>query len=562
MANAWLNTEHPIYRERKIEWQINERRFRAGMDVLQELRRFDWEAGVDIRGQSTRSQELAAQTAVEKEIAAGGRFNRTHFASRQGEATYINFPEAFATILVGHMMSKAPERDLSLDFGTLGKVQRAKGVRDPSRAELIYFNADGVGTDGSQWNNFWTEVAKWAMATGHRWNMVEATRQRPQSLADEIAGRRPYLVHYSPLRVTNWQYEAGTLLFAILKFPYRNPRVVGEEMVGNDWQEGRRLLTAAGFKDFGDQYAAGGWWDFDKDGEPMPGRTGTWESTRGKIPMWATIYQRDTDRFSRSGTFEIGQAAVAYMNIDSAASFDAWDAAQSVEFLLGVTQEAHNLAMSLLEQGTRYPPLPSDAEAKTRPDVADGSIGAVAAEVFDKRLARILEAIRRISVMESSSAPDSSGLSKEMGFLEGKSPRLRLFASELEASQNIAISFLEQRNGATQPTGSVQWARDFDLAPILEQLDAFLKLQVEAGITSPTLTKRALMRAADEASLLSQDDDRSKIEKEYDDAIANSIADAAQRRSILGEGFLPGTGGGGGGGGNGAPAPAGAGGAA
>src|ERR1041385_6427436 len=75
MANAWLQVEHPIYHERKIEWQINERRFRAGMDVLQELRRFDWEAGLDITGKSTRSQELAVQTAVEKEIAAGGKYN-------------------------------------------------------------------------------------------------------------------------------------------------------------------------------------------------------------------------------------------------------------------------------------------------------------------------------------------------------------------------------------------------------------------------------------------------------------------------------------------------------
>lgn len=542
MPNDWLKTEHPLYTERRPEWERCERRFRGGLGVLKELRRFDWETGAS-GGASDKSDERALQAAVEARLLLQQLDDVSHFEQRQSMATYVSFPEAFAALLVGHMMRQAPEADSALKFGTLGDVARQERTTTPSQAELVYYNVDGIGNDGSMWDNFWTEVEKWAMCTGHRWMMVEA-RQKPTNREDEMRGRRPFLVSYSPLAVTNWHHEDGQLQMAIIKLPYREPRLDNGSFSGNETKYGHRLLTRAGFQGFGDAYEGGGWWDFDEDGNQRANRSGTWEGTKGEIPLWIHYYERDREKLSRSGVFEIGQAAIAHMNLSSAADFDAWDAASSLTWLAGVDRSGFGLAMEKVASGSRFVPLPPaeiGGDKAIVPSVSDGSQGAVTAGVFEGRLKSILEAVRELAAREVSGTPDSSGLSKQMGFQDAKSPRLSLMASEMESSQNTAIRFLELRFGKTSPSGAVKWPREFELAPVLDKLNGFLDAQETANVRSPELTARALMVAADNAGLISDDDDRKKLHDEFVKLVGDGAKAAAQERSMLG-GFLGGGG--------------------
>jgi hypothetical protein len=64
------------------------------------------------------------------------------------------------------------------------------------------------------------------------------------------------------------------------------------------------------------------------------------------------------------------------------------------------------------------------------------------------------------------------------------------------------------------PEGSVAWVRDFDLAPVLDNVERFLDVQEKAGVTSSTLTSRALRQAAEQSGLLTDDDDSDEIEEE------------------------------------------------
>jgi hypothetical protein len=124
-----------------------------------------------------------------------------------------------------------------------------------------------------------------------------------------------------------------------------------------------------------------------------------------------------------------------------------------------------------------------------------------------------------------------------MGFMDGRSPRLALLASELEASQNTAIRFLELRFGKSKPSGSVKWPREFDLEPLLDQIDRFLDAQDRAGVRIPLFTARAIVQAAREAGLATDDDDVAKITSAVEKQITDGEAAKVQQRSAL-ENFL------------------------
>lgn len=532
--NDFLASTHPLYDARKLEWEANERRLRGGWHVLNELQRFDWET-------SPRAGELGLlpgeiNPRPNRDDVPGGydahARSGAHFVARRSRAVYLNFPDMFSTLLIGHVFRKSPIVDQGLSFGTLGEVTRPSTTSKPSRAELVYYNVDGVGNDGSQWTTWWTKVSKWASATGHRWVAVDAPAVKPVSLADEIAGRRPYLVHYSPLMVTNWHYEDGVLQFAIVKFPYRRPRMENGKLVDNQVQYGYRLMVRKGFDGFGGSYTGGGWWEFDTKNKLLPGRQGTWDATNGDIPMWPHFYERDEEMFSRSGLSELGNAAVAWMNLESAASFDAWDAATSLQFLLGVNAAAFNLAMDKIVDGSRYVPIPLDPEVKVSPQVHDGSTGAVTSQVFDERMNQIRLSVREIAGMEASGRPESSGESKRMGFAESKSPRLSLLASEIEGSQNTALHFLEQRFGNMTPTGAVTWPRDFEIVPIMDRIERVFDLEALSGYKSRTVGTKAMVAAVIEAGLVTDDDERKKIEGEYDTAAKERQDETTQLRTL------------------------------
>ena len=538
----WLGSKHPIYLDNEDMWRRMETRFYGGEPVLEELREFDWE----VRHRTEMGVDDEQQRQALRE---SGWFNNEtdHFQLRQRMSVYINFGDLFSRTIVGHLMRKRPTPEEGLDFGTLGAIS-TEDDGEPSQAELVYYNADGVGNDGSQWDNFWGSASRHAMSTGHRWIMVESPISAPATRADEIEGVRPYLVEYGPLDVTNWFFAGGHLQFAILVYHERNPRIERDRLEGNDPEKRYLLMTREGFEGFGDEFAGGGWFRFDADQKPLweesstrdeddeiepSSAMGEWSSTDGEIPMFPLFYERAKSTpshaaMSRSGTVEISQAAIAYMNLSSAADFDVWDAAQSMQFILGADAEGYNLAIAKMKEGNKTIPITINKKTGNPPTIYDGSSGAVVAQTFETRLGRKMEEARELAALEATSAADSSGASKQAGFADIRAPRLALMASEVEQAQNTAIHFLEMRFGNAAPTGSVEWPREFELTPLMDSIRELFELQVLAGVESPTLTTRAMMAAVRSKGLATDDKVEATIEAELQESADAALAEKTQ----------------------------------
>lgn len=531
---SWLQIEHPVYESQKPLWERNERRFYGGDAVLNELRPFDWEARSDQPSARLRSEAVR------------------HYEDRKLQATYINFVDLFARTMVGHLMRHAPQPDEGLSFGTLGAVSRADDNAAPTQAELVYYNADGVGNDGSQWDNFWAACAMQAMVTGHRWIMCEAPPVAPENRAEEEEGQRPYLVHLSPLSVTNWHYEEGHLQWAVVKISKRKPVLDKSDgsMKGNEYEDQYLLLVREGWLGFGDDFRGGGWWLFGNDLEPAIDtdpdtgeRTvimGDWEKTGGEIPLWPLFYERaegtaEVTSMARPGTTEIGQAAVSYMNLSSAADYDVWDAAQSVQYVLGADVEGYNLATEKLKQGSKLIPFPANKRSNEPPTIHDGSLGAVVAEVFETRLTRKLAEVEQLAALEASGTPDASGESKRVGFADVKSPRLALMASELEQAQNTAIHFLEMRFGNPSPTGVVSWPEEFELLPVIDSIRELFEVIMMTDIKSRSLEVKAILAAAKAKGLIVDDEEEALIEGELQQSARELEQEANRDTAVLGQ---------------------------
>lgn len=510
MAKDWLEVEHPTYTSRKEVWEKMERRFFGGDEVLSELVPFRWEVGTD---------------------------GLKSLVARKDQATYINFPDLFARTMVGHLMRHAPPPEEGLDFGSLGSAAAREGDETQiSRAELVYFNADGIGNDGSQWENFWGRVEALAAATGHRWLFVDASAEQPKSLQDEIDGKRPFLVDYSPLAVTNWSFSDGRLDWAVIITSRRQPKIVGDKMEGNDAEKMYLLLVREGYENLGDEFVGGGWWLYDSDREIAVDtagveQVGDWEKTDGEIPMWVHFYERVDlpNRMSRPGIHEISQSAVAYMNLSSAADFDAWDAASSILYMIGVDAEGFKLMADKTKDGAKVVPVPANKRTGDNPVIFDGSTGAVVSGVFETRLERKRDEAFEAAAMEASGEPGSSGTSKRAGFADIRAPRLALMASEMEASQNIAIRFLELRFGEV-PTGEVTWRRDFDLLQLVDTLRECFEVAALAEVESETLTVNGIMSMVRKKGLAKNDAEEELIEAEI-----RASFQARQRQAEQGE---------------------------
>ncbi len=128
---------------------------------------------------------------------------------------------------------------------------------------------------------------------------------------------------------------------------------------------------------------------------------------------------------------------------------------------------------------------------------------------------------REQSIRESTSTPDSSGLSKEAGFAESKSPYLSMRAALREASENNFIYFMELRFGVASPRGFSTWPSDFDLAPLVEAIDsAFARLKA-SGLRSATLARSLMVTSLEQDGLLPEED-RDTIERELEESAATS----------------------------------------
>ena len=524
---GWLNTESPLYEEISWLWEQNERRFEGGHNVYDELWRFDWETApvrsrsnlrdgvtIPIRTPQILNADIVvgekdAYISSNAELAPG-----EHYWRRQESAIYVNLMEAYATDIVGHIFRQAPAPDAGLDFGQLGIVRRLEDIDEPTRAELLYFNTDGIGSGTSQWDSFWSYQLKLAMATGYRWIYVDAPSEAPKLKRREILGFRPYLVGFSPRQVINHLYRNGRLEWAIVKLASRKPKLVKDSLEGNDAVDETLFLVRKGCTDFDDDpeftFSTGGWWRFDADGAFLD--EGDWSKTDGEIPMTPLIYDRHDRLMGRPGLTELGNASIAMMNIQSAADFDAWDSAASVIAAIGADSKGFNLYITKVREGNRVAPLPMNEEFQKMPELKDMSTGVVASDTFDKRIDAIFKSADRIRGTETTSGPQNSGLAQQAGFTLGNVPRLSLVAGNLETAMNTAIYFTEKRWGIANPSGSVRMNKKFELIKLTSSAQAILQLEAIAGISSEDLDATVITAAAQDESFIVDNQAKTKID--------------------------------------------------
>ena len=490
----FLAAEHPIYKAHVDAWKREERRLFGGDAIIDEL--FPWL-----------------------------NENPKSLTQRQAQRSYINFPEIHASLLAGHLHSVAPMPKL----GSLGDVRARDDLSGkPTVAELIYYNADGIGMDGSQWDAYWLEQQVVAIALGHTWTYVElptAPDGKAFTQADVLGGQRPYLVPYSPLDVPYWETSNGRLDCAIIRTPVLP---VGKQRWETpDVPIGYYVHTRAGFEGFGAEFAGGGWWIFDADKKPT-GAQGDYAATLGQIPLVPLFGKRsrgtsEIPALSRSLTTELGNLAVALMNRVSERDYDARDAAKSIKYLMNVSAAAWELVAEHHESNSILVPVPGtpDADGKiTAPTIVDGSGGAVASEVFSTIITSTVALAKEIMIRQITSTPDSSGASKQAGFSEATSPLLAGLAIRRETAENAVLAFLEMRAGVSTPSAFVTWPREFDLAPVLSKVERTLKRETDAALVSPLMRADMIERAAVEDGTWPSD------QKEADMTRAELVASA------------------------------------
>lgn len=454
------------------------------------------------------------------------------YKARKAQATYLNFPAIHAKILAGHLGRVAPMPN----YGTLGEVrQRGEIAGRPTVAELFHYNCDGVGSDGTQFRAWTTGVQERAIATGHRWVMVEMPKRanagRPVSAADIIAGQRPFVVEYSPLAVPYWEVTEGRLDWAVVRTKVRKAGALWEPQQVED---GYYLLVRQGYEGLGDEFAGGGWWLYHGDKSAVAGMTGDWSRTKGQIPLFTLVAESsfgttDLPAVSGSLTMELGQIGVSLMNRISERNWDARDAAKSVKYVLGAEEKAFNLMVEHHKQNSILLPVPGSQTPDGKwliPSIYDGSSGAVAAEVYATIITGTIAEAHEIMVRQLTSEADSSGRSKEVGFGEATSPLLASLAARRETFENTLIYFAELRAGAENPQGSVVWPTEFELAPVVAKIDQTIERMLKLGARSATLEASLIESAAKDDGVWPEDEETG-IRDELTRSIAGAIAGAA-----------------------------------
>lgn len=516
-ALEFLNSRHPIYNANHDRWEANESRYAGGDDVLDELEPFDWETDLTETG---------------------------HLEKRKNQAIYINFPEIFCSAIAGHLLKSAPKPGNNLDFGGLGQVSKTK--KTSTRADMIYQNPDGPGNTGSGWDLWWADTLKLAIVTGHRWIYVEAPDEAPLTQAREAAGLRPYLCEYSPLDVTNWAYDSqGNLLFAIVRFWEYDPTKLSVANIDFETLSGFSylLLVRAGYTGFGGGYSAGGWWKYTPEKDPYD--SGTFDDTFGEIPLFPLFYERSKGTrkrpaMSRPGITELGQAAVAGMNVGSAANFNAVDIGQGLTFLAGVDEEGQELAVGQIKRGDRWIGLPPNQDTEVTPTVHAAGQTSVTSTIFDTRERAIWAAAVQLGISEASgpssapsakSGPGLSGAAQQASQSQSQAPRVAKVAANLEIAQQIAIDFFHMRFGLGQSTGSVTWLKKFDLVELVDRIKQFFETQRLAGVSSQTMDAKAMVQVAEERGLISTPAERNQVLQEFQKSATVKQKAAVQQAS-------------------------------
>lgn len=515
----WLDNRHPIYVATLPEWQRLERLLEGG------------------------------KAAIDAELARWEKDDRD-FKARAGQAIYVNAMRDTATEFIGHILAAYPEPGSGLSFGSLGSPQRAASRQRPDPAELLWYNTDGGVLGGTAWPEWWAQAGIRAFVVGHRWMLVEGARLpngRVATQADELAGMHPYMVDYSPTVVTDWHVEDGALQYAIIKRTVRRARVEDGVLKGLQPETEYYLHVRRGWDAFdapgeAEAFSRGGWWKFNAQKEVTS--SGDYDRFDGAVPMFCLFGERstgttETPAMSRAALYELGQVQVALMNALSSRQADAYEAAKSIMYLLGVDRDNFNLAAGKLAENSRLIPVPptmgADGQTAGVPTIHDGSTGAVASEVWDGLIGNILEVLREMAMKLARTAPTSSGVAREVEFGRDYSPRLAHLAANLESAQNEAIRLLELRWGRTRnPSGEVSLPRRYQLAPVVDGIDRMFDTLRRAGLRSKTLETSMVMTAARERQLVTDDDVARAVKSE----IAASFDEAG--RDLAAEGTLGG----------------------
>lgn len=495
ILSALLTSEHPVYKDNHDLWLKNQRRLDGGEEVLEcELNPFEWE----------------------KEEGA-------HFESRQQEATYVNFPRRFARKLVGQLSRKAPQPGGAIDFGTLGQVDETTQGSNITKATQLWTNADGQGRVSSSWPTFWNQVQKKTLATGHRWVFVEAPSGESGSgpngqltQADERRGARPYLVDFSPLAVPNWHIGAEGLNWVVIRLRDTEHKVENGKYVQEETTK-YYLHVRRGFDNFDHdhrysdrfQFSDGGWWMFSDEGDLINEEKGVgwgdYEATNGQIPMIPFFYQRadntmrregkdDRHRMSRPAITELGQIATSYLNLGSAGDNDAFEAGSRTVYLLGIGQGEHEDVVQQQRLGARLIGVPFDPETGKAPELHDtGSVSA--GDAVETRQNRKMEEAQMQASDEIGITPGESGISKQRTFQSQTSPMLAQLAENREEAEQAAITFLEQRWGASDPTGTVSWEREYDLESLLQSIQSLFEVLNTSTVSSASLESELIVQA-------------------------------------------------------------------
>jgi hypothetical protein len=512
---TFLDTENKIFKLHKQGWKREEKRHYGGDAVLDELKQFD--------GESAES-----------------------FAERKKEAEYNNFGLAHIRAITGELSRHRPTLEKGLSFGGLGQV-RPRGQQDgrPSFAELVKYNVDGVGADGSEFEAWMDAVDERAQVTGHRWLMVESSAGNAAGgslpLADVLAGNRPYAVEFSPLDVPNWYILRGQLQFAVIRVPTSEPRIENGAFVDGT-EKGYYLVVRKGYEGLGKAFSVGGWFLFDSERKFV--RDGRWSWTEGDIPMWIHYGQRsrgttELPALSKSSTMELGQISVGLMNAVSARDYDFWDACASRLYFLGAEPEtmiqvALQHAKRSIQVGVPFPENKNTGDLKPI-TIHDGSTGAIAAQVSESIVKAKFESAREQSHQQITSAPDSSGESKKAGHAENKAPILAMRARERQQSEQTLIHYFEKRFGIAQPSGFSQWPTDFNLEPLVDAIDAAFDMLRRSKLRSRTAEVAMAMASLADRGILN-DKNTTKIQTELEASYDNAEKDQEAARKALGGG--------------------------
>ncbi len=492
---GFLHWQHPVYLANKDQWLQNEELLYGGHLALEYLRPFEW--------------EMANMNDIE-----------SPFWWRKTQATYPNLPDKFTTLISAHLYRSAPRPDNGLDFGTLGKINDTTGK---SQASSVFYSCDHPGLYGTNWDAWWQQTLKRAMATGHRWIFINGPPKLPQTKKEERFGSKPYLVEFSPLVVPNWYFDhAGNLEFCVVELADLDPKMEKGSFTvnGTGADAAKMLLVRKGCTRLGPEFSSGGWWIINKDEKVID--NDTFDDTDGDIPMFPYFSEPHKGlpthpAMSRPQTSELGNCAISMMNITSAANFDAWDRAMGIEWLRGVDLDAWNLAMEKQREGSRWLPLTPHAETDSIPEVTASKSGADSSLSYEKREQSLWTQAQWIGIQESvgGGVGGNTAAGANADFSATQMPRIIQIALQTMAAQNMAIFYLERRFGNKNPTGQALWPTKYNLVELADRVKAFFESERLSGLRCTPLDTEAMIQLGVEKGLIANEEEKTQYREAF-----------------------------------------------